>query len=121
MLDFISTSDQLKPYYDGLLVNAEFRENHPELIQKFISGRVKLDAKKGTPHCLLTTKTSKGDRVIFAPVKVEHNGVTFNCLASLEDIQNHDYQKSTFLNHPGAFRAFQENLLQQVNFVVLII
>ena len=116
MLDFISTADHGKPYYDGLLVTDEFRQNHPKLMQKFISGHVKLDAKKGTPHCLLTTKTSKGDRVIFAPVKVEHNGETFNCLASLEDIENHDYQKSTFLNHPGAFDAFQQNLPQQVNF-----
>lgn len=116
MLDFISTGNHGKPEYDGLLVTAEFREQHTKLIQKFISGRVKLDAKKGTPHCLLTTKTSKGDRAMFAPVQVEHQGVIYNCLAFLEDIgPQHRYQNSNYLNNPHAFLNFRNALSERTN------
>lgn len=116
MLQYISTNDILYPHYDGLLVTQEFYQKHGKQIQEFISGAINMGIKNGAPHYLLTLKTNIIDQAIFAPVTFEHNGITYKCLAFLEEIKNQADQKSKFINDPGALEIFRENIFKKINF-----
>lgn len=119
MLKFISTNNDLKPYYDGLLITEAFNKTYPNQLKDFIVGSKNMELAKSASVYMLTLKLNKEKLALFVPVIIEYNGSSIRCLAFLEQIENQSDQQSKFVTDANVVASFRKNILERIKLASL--
>lgn len=109
-----------KIFYWNNIYNKRLIEQHSEILEKLQAGHFKsadLDLKKSVSgEKLYTVRLNDADRLLFTTIQ-DANGQP--AIMLLEEVKNHDYQKSRFLK-PAVLSAFLKNkapaIIAQENF-----
>ncbi|RUR17280.1 hypothetical protein ELY21_11205 [Legionella sp. km535] len=92
-------------YWDGLIIDESVAKKYMEVIMQLKNRELQeagLDLKQMRSHQIFSVRTSRKGRILFTISEIDKK----RCLIFLEDLSNHEYKKSRFLNHPKTLSHF---------------
>ncbi|KTD48129.1 hypothetical protein [Legionella quateirensis] len=94
-------------YWDGLIMDETIADKYVEVINQLKNGELQgagLSLKKMRSHRVFSLSTSYSGRLLFTSRVINQK----KCLIFLEELPNHDYKNSKFLNNPATLNQFFE-------------
>ncbi|MBL7479847.1 UvrD-helicase domain-containing protein [Legionella bononiensis] len=94
-------------YWDGLIMDEAIADKYVEVINQLKNGALQgagLSLKKMRSHRVFSLSTSYSGRLLFTSRVINQK----KCLIFLEELPNHDYKNSKFLNNPATLNQFIE-------------
>ncbi|RUR17282.1 hypothetical protein ELY21_11215 [Legionella sp. km535] len=94
-------------YWDGLIIDEAIADKYVEVINQLKNGELQgagLSLKKMRHHRVFSLSTSYSGRLLFTSRVINQK----KCLIFLEELPNHDYKNSKFLNNPATLNQFLE-------------
>lgn len=94
-------------YWDGLIMDETIADKYVEVIKQLKNGELQgagLSLKKMRSHRVFSLSTSYSGRLLFTSRIINQK----KCLIFLEELPNHDYKNSKFLNNPATLNQFLE-------------
>ncbi|CAM2881383.1 hypothetical protein [Legionella worsleiensis] len=88
-------------YWDGLIIDESVAKRHMKAIMQLKNRELQeagLDLKQMGKYQIYSIRTSRKGRILFTISEIENK----RCLIFLEELSNHEYNKSRFLNNPKA-------------------
>ena len=94
-------------YWDGLIMDETIADKYIDVIHQLKNGELQgagLSLKKMRSHRVFSLSTSYSGRLLFTSRVINQK----KCLIFLEELPNHDYKNSKFLNNPTTLNQFLE-------------
>ncbi|MBA2650486.1 MAG: hypothetical protein H0U75_13010 [Legionella sp.] len=97
-------------YFDAIVGNDALLDKYAKTIEQLVDGQyAKANLEKLQGHDIFSIRVNQQDRLLF--VKVTFRGKSYFVL--LEEVLNHDYDKSRFLK-PHVLKAYRENKTENI-------